>query len=374
MSGREVRIEWNGRPVAAWLPDPLSERDLVLSDATARRTEQASARLRHGSDQLPREWEALARLLLRAEGMASSFVEGVQARPADVAAAELDPTLDETSTWVAQNLAAARQALDEAYLGPLTRDALDRWHTILMKGASHLPDGLIGRPREAQGWIGGTSPLDAALVTPPPDAVPRLLDDLVAFVNRTDVDAVTQAAVAHAQFEIIHPYADGNGRVGRVLVGWILTKRLTLLSPPPVSMRIAVDRGGYLSGLTLFRLGDVDPWVRWFADLVSGAGDATVNLINAVEELHQRWTERLAGVRSDAAARRILPLLPKHPVVSAQIIADDLGVTDRAGRAALETLAERGILEPYQPKGQRRGRPRQWWMASELLSLVAVNP
>src|SRR5438445_500042 len=143
-----------------------------------------------------------------------------------------------------------------------------RWHG--RRGDAWVPDPLTeraGRLRWVQGGFGDTTPLDAALVPPPPGEIHGLMGDLVAFVNRDDLDPVTQAAVAHAQFEVIHPYVDGNGRVGRVLVVWLLTRRLRLVSPPPVSVRIALDRGGYLSGLTRFRLGEVDPWIAWFADV-----------------------------------------------------------------------------------------------------------
>jgi Fic family protein len=84
-------------------------------------------------------------------------------------------------------------------------------------------------------------------VTPPPNELSALLDDLIAYVNRDDVDPVAQAAVSHAQFEIIHPFGDGNGRVGRVLVAWVLTRRLALLVPPPVSVAIAADVAGSAS-------------------------------------------------------------------------------------------------------------------------------
>lgn len=234
--------------------------------------------------------------------MASSYIEGVGAPLADVAAAELDPTVGEAAAWVADNLAAVRGAIDDAHGGPLDLGTVHGWHRTLMAGSGHLPAHLVGVPRDLQGWIGGTSPLDAVLVTAPPGDIAPLLDDLIAFANRTDVDAVTQAAVAHAQFEVIHPYADGNGRVGRVLVAWVLTRRLALVSPPPVSVRIAADPGGYLSGLTLYRLGDVDPWVRWFADIVRTAGETAITLVRAVTDLQDRWRARVAGLRADAGA------------------------------------------------------------------------
>ncbi len=372
MAGHEVGVEWNGRRARAWVPDPLSTRDLDLSERTVRATEQAIALARRGSDELPARWEALARLLLRAEGVASSYIEGVTAPLADVAGAELDPTVGEAASWVADNLAVASSAIDHARHGPLEPQTLHDWHRSLMRSAKHLPAHLIGAPRDLQGWIGGTSPLDAALVTPPPEYLDGLLADLVAFVNRTDIDAVTQAAVAHAQFEVIHPYGDGNGRVGRVLVGWILTRRLDLVSPPPVSVRMASDRGGYLAGLTLFRMGEVDNWVRWFAGVVSGAGEATINLIHAVEDLQRRWADRLTGLRADAAAHRVLDLLPQYPVLAANTVADALDVTERAGRSALEELAAHGIVEPFEPGRRDPGRPRRWWLARELTDLVSA--
>lgn len=370
MGGREVPISWNGRRVRAWVPDPLAGAELKLSETTARRTEQAAALVRRGSDELPPAWEVLARLLLRAEGVASSFIEGVRAPLADVAAAELDPSVGEAASWVAGNLTAVSEAIEAAGHEALTLDQLHSWHRALMVGNPYLPAHLIGALRDAQGWIGGTSPADAALVTPPPEEVTPLLDDLVGFANRTDLDPVTQAAVAHAQFEIVHPYADGNGRIGRVLVSWILTRRLNLVSPPPLSVRIALDRGGYLAGLTLFRLGDVDRWVEWFADVVAGAGEASIALVRSVTALQATWLERLAGARADAAARRVVALLPEHPVLTAAVVATALGVSERTGRSALEALAAVGIVEPFEPARRGAGRPRRWWVARELTALV----
>lgn len=369
-AGREVGIEWNGRTVAAWVPAPLAERSFDLAEATVRRTEQAAAAARQGSDALQGDWSALARLLLRAEGVASSYVEGVHAPVAEVAIAELDHTIGETAAWVADNLAAVLEAVGEAHAGPLAVASLHRWHSRLMAGSSHLPEHLIGGARNVQGWIGGTSPLDAALVVPPPELITGLLDDLVAFANGTDVDAVTQAAVAHAQFELVHPYADGNGRVGRILVEWILTRRLALLSPPPISVQIARDIGGYLSGLTLFRLDQPDPWVSWFAGVVATSGKTTGRLVTAAADLRSQWEIRLAGVRSHAIARRVLVLLPAHPVLDATTVARELDVSERGALGALDTLHARRILERFTPAPGARGRPRHWWVATELLSLV----
>ncbi len=371
-TGREVPIDWNGRSVAAWVPAPLAARDLALSEATARATERACAVARSGSEALSVGWEALVRLMLRAEGIASSFVEGVRAPAAEVALAELEPAAGGDAAWVADNLAATLDAIAEARSGgPLRVASLHRWHRRLMAGASPLPARSIGAIRDLPGWIGGTSPLDAALVVVPPALIAPLLDDLVAFANSTDLlDPVTQAAVAHAQFELIHPYADGNGRLGRILVAWILTRRLALHTPPPLSVRIAADIGGYLSGLTLFRLGHPDPWVRWFADALLASANAERALIDSARALRVQWEARLADVRSDAAAHRALALLPAHPVLDAATLARELEISERAARGALHALRTHGILEPFQPPRGARGRPARWYLAGELLALA----
>ena len=370
MSGTETSIVWRGRRARAWLPDPLADRPLDLSERTIRQTERAAAAIRRGSDALPVEWETLARLLLRSEGMASSYLEGLAAPLAEVAVAELDPGVGETAAWVADNLAAARDSAAEAHEGPLTVESFHRWHRTLMRGAGRLPDQLVGEWRNAQGWVGGTSPLDAALVPAPPEHVGPLMEDLVRFANRTDLDPVTQAAAAHAQFEVIHPYGDGNGRIGRVLIGWLLTRRLHLITPPPVSVRIAADRGGYLAGLTMFRLGEVDPWVSWFANTVADAGDGVVTLVRAVNDVQEDWGGRLAGVRADSVARRLIMLLPQHPVLSAGTAAAELGVSQRACSTALQVLADRGIVAPFNTGSRGTGRPSQWWVARDLVDVV----
>ncbi|MGZ4592094.1 MAG: Fic family protein, partial [Actinomycetes bacterium] len=212
--GVEVPVIWRGRRVRAFVPTLLADRDLTLSAATVERTATAVADVSHSAAALPADYAPLARLLLRAEGIASSYIEGVSAPVVDVVLAETAPGGGHTpAAWVAANLAAVGEAIASAGSQPLSVELLSQWHRTLMAG-SPTPARYVGAIRDEQGWIGGTSPLDANLVTPPASSLPILLEDLVAYANRTDVDPITQAAVGHAQFEIIHPFADGNGRVG----------------------------------------------------------------------------------------------------------------------------------------------------------------
>jgi Fic family protein len=323
---------------------------------------------------LPGAWEPLARLLLRAEGVASSNIEGLRAPAADVIAAEVDDArvADDANgaPWVADNLRTVTDALDSAtHHRPLTVDELHAWHERLMAHSGIAPE-HIGAFRTAQGWVGGRSPLDAAFVPPPPDHVAPLIKDLVDFLNDADVDPIAQAAVAHGQFETIHPYADGNGRIGRVLVLWVLARRLDVAVPPPVSVQIARDPGGYLSGLYWFRVGELTRWISWFASVVESSGTAVGEWADELSALMREWRGRLVGLRADAAARSILEMLPSQPVLSTVAAAKLAGVSDTSARAALRTLADHGIVEPYVPRVQGAGRPRGWWYAPALVDLV----
>jgi Fic family protein len=264
-----------------------------------------------------------------------------------------------------------------------------------MEESGGLPPALLGAYRAEQSWVGGTSPRDAALVPPPPELVPGLMDDLLAFANEDALDPVTQAAVLHAQFETIHPFGDGNGRIGRILIGWVLAHRLAIALPPPVSVLIARDPGGYLAGLTLYRLGQLDTWVEWMAAALERSSDAAATLMTRTDALVAEWRRRLAGVRVDAAAHRLVDILAERPVLSAAIVAARLGISARAGQTALATLAEHGIVRRYRPDvhsardggdvGDARasvdtaaagtpGRPTQYWVAHELVALVAGWP
>ena len=369
MAGTEVTIEWAGRPATAWVPEALETSPVpgIEDAATARLTERAAGAVVRVGDRLPAGWESPARLLLRAEGMASSNIEGVRAPAEAVASAQLGAGAGPAG-WVADNLDVVREALTRPS-APLEISTLHAWHSRLMHLSSLTPE-LIGAFREGQSWIGGRSPHDAMFVPPPGRYVPDLMDDLVAYANRIDLDPVVQAAVLHAQFETIHPYGDGNGRIGRVLVMWILARRLGVAVPPPMSTAIARDIGGYLSGLYWFRAGEQTRWVRWFAEIVERSATSALEWIGDVQQVLARWREAVGGLRADAAGRRLLELLPAYPVITADAAARELHVSLTAARTALETLNQRGIVTPYVEASARPGRPVRLWVAGELMELV----
>ncbi len=220
---------------------------------------------------------------------------------------------------------------------------------------SGLPAPMVGAVRAEQGWIGGTSPLDAVAVTPPPDRVPALMDDLVAFLDAPppEIDPLTAASVGHAQFELIHPFADGNGRLGRVLLLWTLTRHLALLHPPPVSMVIERQRGAYLAGLQQFPAGDgggVGPVVRGGDRRRRNARRRRPRPDRGARRRHASAT---ASLRADSAARALVPHLPAHPVLTSASAAALVGVSPRAARDALAALAAAGRRRAHHAGGRR---------------------
>lgn len=368
MFGSTIEVEWHGRPVIAFVPVSLADLE-PPSTAAIREAALAEGALTAVDDRLHSGLEVPARLLLRAEGVASSRIEEIHAPAAEIAVADADSAVGGSAGWIAGNLRAIDAAL--AHTGDLGADDLRAWHRLLM-AHSELDASLIGAWRDRLGWIGGPSPHRAAHVPPPPELIGGAMDDLLAFLRRTDLDPVTQAAIAHAQFETIHPFADGNGRIGRILIGWVLRRRLDLLVPPPVSGTFLRDRGGYLSGLTLYREQGPEPWLRWFAGAVERTARNSETILAAILELSASWPDRLSNVRADAAAHKLLPHLTTHPALDVATAAALADVTEQAARTALNELTARGILRDGTPTDHPRpGRPRRWWVAGELLDLLA---
>jgi Fic family protein len=240
-------------------------------------------------------------------------------------------------------------------------------HRTLLEGTSE--ESYAGHIREEQNWIGGrgVSPRDASFIPPPEDRVRGLLDDLVEFINLDDLPAVAQAAIAHAQFETIHPFGDGNGRAGRCLIHVVLRRRkITQLVVPPISVVLATNSRRYVAGLTDFREARVDDWIGTFADTATAAAVATKRLWSQVADLLEALIARAGSPRADSVARKMILGLPAQPVLSAETAAARYGVTPTAARAALNRLQEKEVLVPARV-GRRRDRE---WISDELFQLL----
>ena len=352
------------------MPDSIAGWDRPLAGRAAEAVSVATAALSELQAVRPgHDLEALATTLLRAEALGSSFIEGLRASNKRLALAVYEPVAaDPTARAVLGNVRAMERAIE---IGAEQRrfqldDLLDIHRTLLV-GTNE--ERLAGVVRTEQNWIGGrgTSPRDAAFIPPPADRVRPLLDDLVAFVNLDDLPAVSQAAIAHAQFETIHPFGDGNGRAGRCLIHVILRRRnVASRLVPPISVVLATNAKRYIAGLTDFRGGRTDDWIGGFADAVALAARSTEVLRAQIDGLLAELIERAGAPRTDSVARRIILGLSHQPILSAEVAATSYAVTPTAARAALNRLEQTGVLVPTRV-GRRRDRE---WISDELFQLL----
>lgn len=347
----------------AYLPDPLKGRLFLLDGAVAADVadaEKAIARL-NGEAATLVDTEALARLLLRAESVASSWIEGLEVggrrllraeaaralgeRSTDVTAKEVLGNI-EAMTWAVESLAAADQVTVAGVLEA---------HRLLLRGTRL--EGHGGRIRDEQNWIGGSAynPCTAAFVPPPPEFLESLLQDLCAFCNTDDLPPVTQAAIAHAQFETIHPFVDGNGRTGRALIHVILRRRdLAPRVLPPVSLVLATWSRDYVQGLTATRYRGVpsssaaraglNQWIGLFAAACGRSVNDALDFEDRVQKVQVRWRSQLGRIRAGSAAELLVERLPGAPIVTVRTAADLIDRSYQQTNEAIRRLEEAGIL------------------------------
>jgi Fic family protein len=347
----------------AYVPDILTGRGIVLTGETAADVadaERAIATLDASASALL-DTEALARILLRAESVASSRIEGLEVGARRLLRAEAAIKLGEqpsdvTATEVLGNINAMAATIRSISSGdPITVDVLFDFHRRLLSGtrlAAHA-----GSIRTEQNWIGGSSynPCSAVFVPPPPECVRDLLDDLCAFCNTDAVPAVAQAAIAHAQFETIHPFVDGNGRTGRALIHLVLRRRgLATRVLPPVSLVLATWADDYILGLQATRYrgpassatarDGLDAWVGRFAAACQRAVLDATSFEHRAQLLRESWRQRLGPVRSNSAIDLLLAALPGAPVVTVQSAAGLIGRSFKATNDGIARLAHAAIV------------------------------
>lgn len=364
MSGPGLsRRDWGSCAYDAYLPDPLIDRRFVIDGGVAADVadaESAIARLNADARALTNT-EALARILLRAEAVASSRIEGLEVgarrllRAEAVRKADAEVS-DVTAAEVLGNIDAMVHAVDAVGAGDaITVDLLLDVHRRLLAGTRL--EAHAGRVRTAQNWIGGSSynPCSAGFVPPPPERVTALLEDLCAFCSTDDLPAVAQAAIAHAQFESIHPFVDGNGRTGRALIHVVLRRRgLTPRVLPPVSLILATWARSYIEGLTAFRYvgaptgaaaqDGLDLWVGRFAAACTRAVDDAFSFEVRARELEASWRERLGTVRARSATDLLLTALPGAPVLTVDSASQLIGRTFKPANEAIQRLVEAKVL------------------------------
>jgi Fic family protein len=368
--GAQSRRARRGIRYLAFVPDRISDLAIELPAGLAADLEEAAlaiARLNGPARELV-SLEGVAHQLLRSESLASSRIEGLELGHRRIALADFDERVpDAKSADIHGNIRAMQQAIEiAAGPDPIDPDALLKIHRTLLRFGEEEP--IAGRWRDSQGWIGGMYPETATYVPPPPEEVQGLVDDLCGFLQRDDMPALLQAAIVHAQFETVHPFIDGNGRVGRCLIHAVLRRRgLTPLYVPPISLILASNRDAYFAGLEAYRRWDgLHEWAGFFADTATIAATEAGRLAAEIQSLQERWRRRFSTrLRSDAAAWRVLEMLPAHPVLNVPVVTRELGVSDRAGGEALGRLQDAGIVRLVTQRV--RGR---LWECPDMFALV----
>jgi Fic family protein len=282
-------------------------------------------------------------VLLRSESASSSKIENLTSGAKSIALAELGSQDKRNATEIVGNVAAMVAALDLAER--LDEHAILAMHEALL---ARVQPEIAGGWRGEQVWIGGDSfgPHGAAFVPPHHDHVPALMADLVRFTRRTDQPVLSQAAIAHAQFETVHPFPDGNGRTGRALIhamlrGHGLTRNVTV----PVSAGLLVDTSGYFDALTTYREGNPASIVERLAHASFAAAANGRQLVLELRAIRQSWDDKITA-RRDATAWQLADVLIRQPVIDAATVARELNVTaaNALSRRLLRSASSRSSL------------------------------
>lgn len=337
------------------IPAPIADLELALPSSTVALVSEAAATI----TRLDSKSELLAGLgdmMVRTEAVASSKIEHIYADMDEFARASVGAS---ASASAVQTLAAGhalRLLGDSTSDGqPLKEEAILRSHGLLL-GQDLLEKDWAGRYRTQQNWIGGSdrAPLGAVHIPPPPDLVEPLMKDLVQYANRDDLDGVSQAAIVHAQFEAIHPFTDGNGRVGRGLIGAIyrrsgLTRDVTV----PAAAAMLADVDAYFDHLKAYREGDVDHMVRYLAESSIKASQAAAVSADRLAVMPEQWMDA-ARPRRGSSTEKLIGGLLRNPVLDGGRAQAVTGASPNRANEAVDHLVEAGILRQISPGSRNR--------------------
>lgn len=368
----EVRLVPRG---GYWVYFPApAPRHIEYTDETVRLVEEATGALHRlsGVGRMLPNPRLLIAPYVRLEAVLSSRIEGTQSDVTDLlryetgddeSIGELHDDVREVRNYItALDHGIAR--LDEGF--PLSLRLLRETHERLMadvRGGYATP----GEFRRSQNWIGGTSPSDAAFVPPPVEAMTAAMDDLEQFLHDRSLPLLVQLAIAHYQFEVIHPFLDGNGRLGRLLIPLVLAERKVL--PQPLlylSVFFEQHRSYYYELLmSTSRTGDLDPWIKFFLRGVAVQSADAENRTVRLVELQAAMRNELLGEKVSTTVVRAAEALFSTPYVSVTWLAETLGVTFPTAQSAINTLVRRGDLT--ETTGRKRNR---FYFAARIFEAV----
>lgn len=347
-----------GENVKAFIPHPLppAKPQIRFSRKLKALTQSAETNLAllGGAGRMVPSLDWFVYAFVRKEAVISSQIEGTQASLTDLLATEAEvptPAAPEHVEEICNYLSAlnyARGQLQQKHGLPLSTRLLNGVHLRLLSG-TRGQNKQPGTIRRSQNWIGGTRPGNARFVPPPPHQVPELLGQLEKYLNSDDgYSPIIRAGLAHAQFETIHPYLDGNGRVGRLLIALCLEEWGLLLEPLLyLSLFFKRHRQEYYDRLAAIRTeGDWEGWLEYYLEGVTVIAAESVSLINALFSVLTRdRTRYLESARATVMGARIFEGLPRHPIVTVKSAVRLHGTTSPTANKAILTLCSAGILE-----------------------------
>ena len=356
----------------AFVPAPLP-RQLALSQDTIlllSEADDALGRLAGAGRLLPNPHLLVSAYLTR-EAVASSRIEGTQASLTEVfqavAGRVTAPASDvrEVENYI-RAMALGLQRLNEL---PLCLRLVREMHGLLMHGVRGR-EKQPGEFRRTQNWIGSTGdrPESAAFVPPPVEAMATALDDLELYINNVGpVPLLVQCAMLHYQFETIHPFLDGNGRIGRLLIVLFLVERGRLPQPLLYISRYLEDnRSEYYERLQAVReRGEIQPWLQFFLRAVEVQARDAVQRAERLMDVRERYRQALRGSRSRAP--EVIDLLLANPILTTRRIEEELQVTNAGALNLIKRLDDHGIVRHAGIFG-RGGR--RYWMAQEVLNVL----
>lgn len=349
-----------GRTYDSAVPASIARLHLAISGETLANLDEATSAIASFDAQSSHRSGALLAVLMRTESASSSQIEQITASARAVAEAEFTGQGSGNAVTVAANVHAMTDALHDG--GAITSDRIEHIQATLMRDNPTLAGW-----RQEPVWIGGggSTPVTADFVPPAHPRIRSAIHDLVAFAAREDLPILAQAAIMHAQFETIHPFADGNGRTGRALVHVLLADKQLSTSTVPISSGLLLDKSGYFDALTAYRRGDAGPIVTAFSMATLHAVAQGRDVACRINDVENGWRTRISA-RTDSAVWRVLGVLPAHPVFDAATMASAVGTDERNIHRSLRTLTEAGVLEG----GQHFKSRRFLFRVPEILSIL----
>lgn len=336
---RKQRMSARGPYKAAVTADIAHVTSIDVPSDVAALTAEASAEIARFDAEIGSELSNFSAILLRSESASSSQIENLTAGAKAVALAEIGDTSKKNATMIAANTLAMNRAIELS--DRLDEESIIAMHTALLQDSN--PE-WTGHWRSDQVRIGGYSVHTARFVPPHQDRVPAAMSDLVSFMKRRDIPTFDQAAVAHAQFETIHPFPDGNGRVGRALIHAILKNHgLTHNVTVPVSAGLLADTNSYFDALTQYRNGDPVPIIGLMAEASFSAIENGRHLASDLRNVNEGWHERFKA-RSDSAVWRVADFVLRQPAIDSSLAQSELSISQPTADNAIGQLVDAGIL------------------------------